>query len=129
MLSAPPKPSRREGSVSKLHFDPLSSELHLFGPGLVHHFDHEAPRSARPLLHALLGFQGQAAGGLIPAKANPHHFRAGAIAVAETLAVVVIEREAAVGPGIHPERRWFGHGLPGVLADRIEWDDGARPRV
>src|SRR5262245_41951134 len=60
-------------NASEVHGDSLPLELYLFGLRVaVYYFNREDPCSARPLLHPLLRFHGQAAGRIVPAEANPN---------------------------------------------------------
>src|ERR1051325_1130982 len=81
-------------------------------------FDRKNARAAGPPLHPLLWFASEASHGIVPAEANPCCLPIRAVAVAEALAVVVVEREGAVGAGMDAEGRRPGHGLSRGLAHR-----------
>src|ERR1043166_7241506 len=55
--------------------------------------------------------------------ANPNYFRVRAVAITETLSVIVVERERAVGAGMDAERCRFDDLLRGKLPHRIERHD------
>lgn len=76
------------------------------GRGLVGRFDRERPR------------------GVVPAEADAGTVR---LQIRHALAVIVVEREVAVGAGVDAQLRRLGHLLCGELTHRIERDDRPRP--
>src|ERR1051325_557829 len=97
-------------NASVIEFDALRSRV------AAHYFDGENARAAGPILHPLLWFESEASHGIVPAEANPCCLRIRAVAVAEALAIIVVEREGAVRAGMDAERRRLGHDLRSVLA-------------
>src|SRR5262245_14585160 len=93
VITAHPLLGGKRRNASKVHGDTLPLELYLFGLRVAaYDFNREDPCPARPLLHPLLRFYGQAAGRIVPAEADPNGFRVRVVAVAEALPVIAIER-------------------------------------
>src|SRR5262245_2924490 len=88
-----------------LHRDLPSFELNLPELGLTDNFHLKDACAPRPLLHAPVRFQGQPARGVIPPQPNPTDLRVGVVPVAETLAIVVVESECAIRPGMDAQHR------------------------
>src|SRR5262245_49691222 len=83
--------------------------------------------TGRPGRHSRVASHGQTARLVIPVEAEPDNLRIGAVVVADARAVVVVQREAAVGAGMDAQRRRICHRLRRVLPYGVERYD--RPRA
>src|SRR5438093_2345269 len=89
-------------TVSQIHLDSRAAKLNSFRLCVADRdFHHEDAHAIRPLLHPIIRLHCESAGRIVPAEADPNRLRVGGIAVAETLAVVVVKREGSVRTGKH----------------------------
>src|SRR5436190_24394373 len=115
---------QRNFTRSEIHFFALEVQS-LRSCTATDDFDRERADEARPFFHAFVGLGRETLRGIVPLKTNPNGFGIDAVAVAEGLAVVIVESEGAVSARESPEGGCLGHALRSELANRIERNDRA----
>src|SRR5437868_4199255 len=108
-------------SRSQLHLYALAFERNAFWSSiLAGELQRKFSNRARPLLHSRIGFSSEPARCIVPTEENPNCLGIRAVAIAETLAVVVVEGKCAVCSGMNAKCGRFGDLLGCELTHGIE---------